>query len=398
MYLFFLLLCFRIAHSAHILSVTSSLQCVECTEWTAFMHEIEGDYPEMDVYHLDFFDDLKVLEGYGALRSRSMSVPTAFYVDNDRTLHEFQYEKSKSHMVRWLRDAEDGIYDLFMEISPNDGFEDRYASFVEIISTTAPDITRLVHAMPSIGFGWFPLRPPPEVVWDVANTTIVKGLHGIVSGQRGLDVKTNLLSFLLPSVIPYSLLDSLDTNIVKEILSALATEEVHLISDESLPTWWDEVSAEYPDYGFMHRNSTESGYPSPSTWTFRRGMDFVTATVSNRTWLPEVYAGNVAPVVRPSLLPEDRRTGVSEVSGDTLLDWLVEHPESFVYFYRDDDQSCQNVFAETSEPVARMIVPENDHEIFAVRPQSGTSVQFVAGRPVRVSLCSDLNFAKHVDL
>lgn len=385
-FLFFSLM-FTSAAASHVISVTSASKCSTCDSWNAWMSTIQDDRPWMNIHHYDFFKDFDVLASFRDVHGGQMKIPTAFYIDDNDETHAFEYGRSKGLLRRWMQDVDNGIFELIPQIKPNDGFEEQHRLFMEIISTERPETSHLIKSLPSVGFGWFPLIPPKSVTMYIQNTTIVKGLNAMVTVQHELPLNASLLPRLLPPITSYSVLDSDLKTTVNEILSALATVEVHLISDNPLPSWWLAVSAEYPDYGFVHRNSTESGLPSPSTMTFRRQMEFITATVSNRTWLTEVYAGNVAPVRRPSKMPSNT-VEITEVSGDTLSNWVAAHPDGVLYFYNGKDEMCRNAVG-TGTGVGRMMIPYNDHELFSSALVKNTAVRFSAGRPLEPKLCSD---------
>jgi len=377
-----------------ILSLTSARSCGVCPEWSSILTELTAN-TSIDVLEFSPESNVMDLQSYG-IDIQTLSLPSVWAVPNDTPPRIFSYPRTRGFLERWLSDAQDNMWGLItplLSLEEIAKFEARFPVFVEILSDKSPTVD-IAFALSQVGFGWYPQPPldgPNGTLRRYGNNTIVRNANGQVFHNVNQSIST-IWRQLLPGVLEE---EDLSLEFVKEIVSTFTTGEVQLEVNGTLPMWWLGQLDEYPSTVFVQRPQLSD---TPKTRTFRREMEFVTATVSNRTWLSEVYAGNVAPVVRPSLLPEDRRTGVHELSGDMLSEWIVEQPDSFVYFYNYDDQSCQNVFSETSEPVARMIVPENDHEIFTERPESGACVQFIAGRPVHVTLCSELKLVKHVDL
>lgn len=375
------------ASSSYVMSITTASRCSTCSTWTQWMNTIEQERPWMNVEHYDFFQDYELLASLDVLPIDSLSVPTAIYVGDDNQVRLFDYGRSESWLQRWMGDVDFGFMELVPRIVPNDGFEEQHQLFMQIISKEPPEISATISSLPSVGFGWFPLTPPKNFTTDyLSNTTIVKGLLGGVTGQHELPLGDGLLHRLLPPITPYFKLDKALRTTVNEILSALATEEVHLISDNPLPSWWLSISSSHPGYGFVHRNSTESGLPSPCTLTFRRRMEFTTPTVSNKTWLAAVHAGRVAPISRPSSLPEHLDPSVTELSGDTLDDWLATHPNGVLYFYTNATQSCPA--ANTGSGFGRMMLPRNDHEMFLSTPVPNTAVHFSSGLPTTTTDCT----------
>ena len=380
-------LLFPMASSSYILSITTASKCAACPAWMEWMTTIEQERPWMTVHHYDFFEDFNLLDTLDVLPVQSLSVPTAFYIDDNKQAHQFQYGRSLSFVRRWMEDVDFGFLELVPQIAPHDGFEEQHRIFMQIISKERPKSMSPMNLLPSIGFGWFPLTPPDNYTGNLFNTTIVKGLDGVVSGQHELPIEAGLLRRFLPPITAYFQLDKTMQNTVNEILSALATEEVHFISDTPLPSWWLSIASNFTDVGFVHRNSTESGLESPSTRTFLRTMEFVTPTVSNRTWLTAVRSGLVAPVSRPSSLPSTTTPHVTELSGDTLNTWLLSHPNGVLYFYTDTTQSCQS--ANTGTGFGRMHLPHNDHELFLSAPTPNTAVRFSSGLPTTTTECTD---------
>lgn len=328
------------------------------------------------------------LESYG-INIQNMMLPSTWAVMDDEPPRLFSYTRSRGFLERWLSDAQNNVWELLTPLSvlgDISKFESRFPVFVEILSEERP-IIDVLPLLSQVGFGWFP-QPPLEStdgsLHRYGNNTIVRNSGGQVFHNSNKSI-ASLWRQLLPGIIPE---DSFSLEFVQEISSVFTTAEVHIEINGTLPVWWLGQLEEHPTTMFVHRRQLSS---TPKTWTFRRGMEFVTDTVMDRQWLPSVIAGHVAPLNRSSYLPKDRRTGVHEVSSNMLFAWLAANPDSHLYFYNLDDQGCQNTFADTSEPVARMIVPENDHEIFTERPLSGHAIRFVSGIPEPAISCSKVH-------
>ena len=373
-----------------ILSLTSGLNCKVCPEWSSLLLELTAN-TSIEVLEFSPESNVMDLQSFG-IDIGKLNLPSVWAVVDDAPPRIFSYPRTRGFLGRWLSDAHDnkwGLLTPLFSLKEISEFEVRYPVFVEILSEKQPTVNNLF-SLSQVGFGWYPQPPfesPNGTLRRYGNNTIVRNANGRVFHNVNKSISA-VWRQLLPGVIEE---DDLSLEFVKEMVSTFTTDEVQIEVNGTLPMWWSGQLAEYPSTLFVHRPQLTD---TPKTRTFRRDMEFVTPTVSNRTWLSEVHAGNVAPNVRPSWLPKDRRTGVHEVSGDTLSDWVAHRPETFVYFYDHDDQSCQNAFAGSSNLVARMIVPENDHEMFVERPRSGTCVKFVAGRPGDVVLCSELMFDK----
>ena len=373
-----------------ILSLTSARSCDNCKQWSLLLSELVSN---TSIEVLNFSPETNVvdLQSYG-IAIHDLPLPSTWAVLDGGPPHLFNYPRTRGFLERWLLDGMNDVWELVISLTnlkDVDQFESRYPVFVEIMAETYPTVTD-ASLLSQVGFAWFP-QPPLDsngtVLRRHGNVTIVQNAQGQVFHNVNKSVAATWRQ-LLPGIVHE---DDFSLDFVQEIVSAYTTDEIHFEYNQTLPMVWLGQLERYPHTVFVQRPQLST---TPKTRVLRRDLEFVVDGVTDPDWLASVYAGTVQPVTRPSVLPQDRRTGVSELSADMLSAWVQKHPNSYLYFYNIDDQRCQNTFATSSEPIGRMLVPENDHEIFVERPTTGTAVQFVSGRPRATVLCVDVPKSK----
>jgi hypothetical protein len=300
--------------------------------------------------------------------------------------HAFTYQKSVEWLKRWFRDAMDNEFSLVTN-NTNIKWDKRNPVSVHILGNKHFHLP-VTQFLPDVAFGW---NYMPKFKFNF--TSIVRGVHGRINMRHTKNLN-HLLRDLLPPITPKWMIAS---GAGLQIASYMPVREVHIIDEYVNPAWYNLTSM-FPHTIFIHMLSNETDIVGPVTMTFHRSLEYTyNGTGPDAvSWFLQVVDGNAEPSFRFSNMPEDTHPAITELTGDSLLNWTDSVNESFVYVYDSEVSAseCEDIFAErgmNGTAVGRFHMGLNDHESFGAGLKPGYALKYVNRSVVRYIPCDHEN-------
>lgn len=367
-----------------------------CDVWSNITKDVLEDF-DCEFVSLDMRDaDAQKYLGYFEKRDEKgiaqMPLPATLYKEGS-IIHLYHYKKSKRYFRRWMHDITDGYDDLVRRIDGIDFFTNKdlipehdcvlqfvgkHAAVPSVLQKIARKVLSCyVYYVYADGKG-------SGIVPD--NVTYTRGLL-VNDDMRFDDTLRNLLHRLAPPVIPYW---ATETNVMKDLMSAFASREVHVVYDDELPAGWTTFANMFPFTAFVHFRSNETDRLSPSVWVYNRTVDFMYPSIGAdvQSWYYDVLDGIAEPYHRLSQAPSEPHESLFDATGDTIWDWVRENDEVFLYLY-GNESSCDAFEPVPEGAVAgRMDLTVNDHESFPEWVTKDMVLRYKSGRVSNVTRCN----------
>ena len=387
LFLSFFLAVFAYDDDMTVYTVTAPWCGSECDEWQDMVNEVALEFPSVKFVTID---ESVVERRMGT--EQNLVLPMSIFAYND-TLYKFEYTKTKAHLRRWVKDGSVGIFSLLGGRETLLEREERFQVSITFFGVEEPVFVKtLASRMPSVGVTFMSTTVPGHNL-GLLNVTLLKRFDGQVTQLN--HHKPEFLHHLLPKVIKY---DDAKHETVLEILRALSTSEVSMVSDDPIGEHWRKAVEKYPYTAFIQYRSDQMDIPSPSVLVYNRSLNFSFGSVGPESvdWYEGVRSGIVEPDERVSCEPPEYHPSLFDVTGNNAWDWVRNHDDAYMILYASKVLTeCENAFENAPEHVVggRMNISCNDHESLPEKIREGIVVRYFEGRIVSAFTCENFKFA-----